>query len=277
MKVDNPLTRGYLTAYPADAARVLEQLSEQHIVALLSELPVQTVTPVIGAMLPEKVAAVLVILGPSSAAKIVAELPISSAVRIYRLLAPEVQTAVADLLSDKNRRSLLRHLTYPSSTAGALLNPGVYLLAENITVSDAIRRIEHGEHVVNCDIYIINETHQLVGTIELGKLLISKHQLRLRDIMSRKTQAISAHANLSSLSNHPGWKTKRQLPVVERDKTVVGVLDYRRLQDTLGETVTGTPQDPLNNLLSLASLYWLSMAQLLDSLLSIRTDKGKKK
>ena len=264
--------------YPADAARVLEQVSEKHVIELLGEFNELVITPVIGAMLPRKAAAILVIMVPSSAAKIVAGLSIQSAARVYRLLSPENQAAISALLSDKNRRSLLRYLNYPSSTAAALVEPGVDLLPDNITVSDAIRRVERSEHVVICDIYIINEIHQLVGTVELGKLLISKHHLRLRDIMKRKTQAISAHASLSTLSAHPGWKTRRQLPVVERDKTVVGVLDHRRLQDALGETETSLTHDPFNNLLSLASLYWLSMAQFLESLLSgSRTGRGEKK
>ena len=277
MRVDNPMTQAFLTTYPVDAARVLEQLSRDYAIALLGELTIDIVAPVIGAMLPEKSAAILSEMEPLLPAKILAELPLPSAARIYRLLDSEKQTALTVSFGDKKRRSLLRYLTYASTSAGAIVDPCVELLPENITVADAIRRVEHNGQVIVCDIYIVNDSFQLTGVIELGQLLVSKHHLRLRDVMSRKTQAISVHANISTLPAHPGWAKKRQLPVVERDKTIVGVLDHRKLQEILKETGTAAIADPLDNLLSMVSLYWISLAQLLDSLLSVsRTGRGEK-
>ena len=269
MKVDNSMTQTFLTSYPADASRVLELLPEKYAIALLNDLPVSLTTPVIKAMLPEKSAAVLASLDKSLASKIMAELPVSSMARIYRLLEPAQQESMSLLLDDKSKRVLQRFLTYPPSTAGALVDPCIDILPENITVSDAIRRVEHSSHVVMGDLYIINENFQLTGVIELGKLLISKHHLKLRDVMNRKTQSISVHANSSTLLAHPGWRKKSKLPVIERDKTIVGILDYRKLQEELGETGLSTVADPLDDMLSLVSLYWISMARLLDSLFNV--------
>lgn len=276
MKVDNPLSRKFLTAYPVDAARVLENLTDQHVAALFDELPTSISLPVINAMLPEKASACFMKMSSSSAAKIVAELPVPSAARIYRFLVDEKQKELSVLLSDKTRSSINRYLSYPATSAGSLLDPDVDLLPENITVADAIRRVEHAKHAVICDIYIINDSLQLVGVIDLGKLLISKHHDRLRTIMSRKTHPILAYMSLSTLLNHPGWSQRRRLPVVERDNTIVGVLDHKKLLEALGEYGLVTTPDPMDNFLSLASLYWLSLAQLLNSLFSNRkSDSGE--
>ncbi len=277
MKADNPLSRGFLTAYPVDAARVLEKLADNHVAALFNELSISISTPVISAMLPEKASACFVKMLPSTVAKIMTELPIPSAARIYRLLEAEKQKELSVLLSVKTRHLIDRYLAYPLTSVGALLDPDVDLLPENITVADALRRVENAKHPVMCEIYIINETLQLVGVVDLGKLLISKHHDRLRNIMSRKTHPILAHVNSATLLNHPGWIQRRRLPIVERDNTIVGVLDHKRLQEFLGETGVATAPDPIDNLLSLASLYWLSLAQLLDALLgNARTDRGDK-
>lgn len=267
MKVDNPLTREFILSYPAEAARVLEQVSAEHVAALLSEIPIKISAPVVTAMLPESAAACLEEMAASLAAKLVTELPLSSSARIYRLLAPSKQEELSAHLSDKNRSRIRRYLEYPPVSAGALLAPRIDMLPDNVTVAEAIRRIERFDHPVSCRLYIIDDAHRLVGMIDLGRLLTSNHHAMLRDTMTRKTQSVSAHATVETLLSHPGWATRRRLPVVERDNTLVGILDYNNLREAAGETEAASARDPLENLLSLAGLYWLSVAQLLDSVL----------
>jgi hypothetical protein len=86
-------------------------------------------------------------------------------------------------------------------------------------------------------------------------------------MVSKKTYSVSVHTKFDKLLSHPGWATRHRLPVVERNNTLVGVLDYARLKEATGERDVSA-HDPLDNLLSLASLYWLSLLQLLDSMLS---------
>ncbi|WP_172597662.1 magnesium transporter [Sulfuriflexus mobilis] len=263
--------------YPVEAARILEQVSVEDVAALFSELPTQTGAPVMASMLPEKAAACLQTMMASSAAKLVSELHVSSATRIYRLLAPATQDAVSVHLADKTLRRVHHHMGYPPMSAGALLDPRIDMLPGNVTVAEAIRRIERLDRAASCEVYVIDDAHHLIGMLDLGKLLISDHHSKLKDIMSHKTQPLSAHASAETLLSHPGWATHRRLPVVERDNTLVGVLHYSYLQDSVLETGSFSSRDPLENLLSLASLYWLSVAQLLDSLLSIaRPDKGER-
>lgn len=274
MKVDNPLSREFLLGYPTEAARVLEHVSGEHVAALFNELPPQTGAPVVASMLPEMAAACLGLMEALPAAKLLTELPVASAARIYRLLAPAKQDELSGHFSEKTRNRLRRYLKYPPASAGALMDPAISMLPDNVTVAEAIRRIERFGHPVSCEIYIIDDAHHLVGMIELGRLMTSSHHARLRDIMSRKTQPVSMHATAETLLSHPGWATRRRLPVVERDNTLAGVLDYTFLQEAIGNTGIVRPRDPLENLLSLAGLYWLSVAQLLDSMLSIARPGG---
>jgi len=277
VKVDNPLSREFLISYPVEAARVLEQVPDEHVAALFNELPLQIGAPVLAAMLPEKAVACFLMFSDAFAAKLVTALPVISLARLYRLLAPAKQSELLVFLSNKSRSELQRYISYPPTSAGALLNPVVDLLPDNITVADAIRRIEQTEHTFACEVYIVNDAHRLLGVIELGKFFTADHHLMLRDIMKRKTQSIPAHTMSSTLLSHPGWKTHRRLPMVERDGVLIGALDYGYLQETLGEASGMVVTDPLENLLSLGGLYWLSLAQLLDSILGIaRADRGEK-
>lgn len=268
MKVDNPLSRDFLQNFPTEAARTLEQVSPEHVAALFDELSSSQVVNVLVLMLPEKAAACLDKMSAEVAARLLTELPLSNAARIYRLLN-QSKEAVSTLLTEKRRKKIRHHLLYSAESAGALLNSSYDMLPHNINVADAIHRLERQEHVIAYEVYVVDDLHHLLGSIALGRLLTSHQHTNLHDIMNRKTQPISVHASIDSLLSHPGWETHRSLPMVERDGTLVGVLDYDAVRDAIGESEPTHSRDPLENILSLASLYWLSLAQLLDSVLSI--------
>ena len=278
MKVENAVSQKFLLNYPIEAARSLEQVATEDIAALFSELSFETSAPVLAAMLSEKAASCLELMKASYTAKLLAEMPLSTAARLYRILNTEDQEAVLVLFSDKMKKRLQRYIEYPPFSVGAMLDPWVDVLPETITVGEAIRRIKQIKHPVKCELYIIDDAYKLVGIIELGRLLTSGHHAILRDIMSRKSQPVSVNALTESLLTHPGWKTRQRLPVVERDKTLLGALEYQSVQETIGSSRIDKPQDSMENLLSLASLYWISMAGLLSSLFSMNKSgkEGKK-
>lgn len=268
MKDDNPLAQEFIQRYPVEAARALEQVSAEHAAALFNEQSTEMTAPVLGSMLPALAAACLARMEALQAARLLTVLPITRAAHIYRLLLPAKQEELSGFLSDKIRRRIRRFLDYAALSAGDLLDANVYTLPENVTVAETLRRIERSHRSVSSELYVVDNAHHYMGVIELGTLLISNHHARLRDIMTRAVPSVSAQTNIEKLLSHRGWATYHRLPVVERDNSLVGVLDYTRLR-VASEQVSGTSHDPMENLLALAGLYWLSLAQLLDSLFNI--------
>ena len=278
MKADNPLTSEFLTSFPAESARVIEEISPSHAAALFAELSLQTGAQLMASMLPVKAVACIDVMPVSMAAKLLTALPTSSSARIVRLLPLTKRSEISDLISSKTLGMISSYLKYPAASAGTLLNPEVVMLPENVTVADAIRRIERLHYPASCEVYIVDDAQHLTGMITLGKLMTSIHHSRLRDIMSRKVYSVSARATAESLLSHPGWLTWQKLPVVDHSNKLVGVLDYKKLRASVGEYETESQRDPMDSLLSLVGLYWLSLAQLLDSVLGIgKFDKGERK
>jgi magnesium transporter len=269
MKADNPLTREYLSGYPVDSARILEQVSDEHVAALFRELPVKTAARVMAVMLPNKAVLCLQAMSAQAAAKLMSELPVTYTVRVYRLMPAVLRESIFTQLPERSRKHIRRYLKYPSTTAGALLDPVIDMLPAEVTVAGAIRAVERFRSAASCDIYVVDKSQHLVGMIELGKLLKARHHLMLKDIMFRKTRSISAYARADKLLKHPGWTVRRRLPVVDRDNTLVGALDYRHLKDALGVNEENVPPDAVSSLLSFAGLYWLTVAQLIDSVFVI--------
>lgn len=275
MEVDNPVSGEFLSRYPVEAARVLEHLSPEDVAALFSALASATIVPAVVAMLPNVAAVCLEKMEALPAAKLLIEIPVSHSALIYRQLSSAKQEELSEFLPTKVKSQIHRFLDYAPLSAGDLMEHTVTMLPGELTVADAIRRIGHIRHAIGCDIYVVDNGRRLMGVIDVGRLLTSKHQTRLRDMIARKAQSVSVHTNLEKLLSHPGWTKQYKLPVVERDNILLGVLDYTRLKEAAGERAINA-YDPLDNLLSLAGLYWLSLMQLLDGMLGIaHTKRGE--
>jgi len=276
MNVDNPLSQQFLIRYPAEAARVLEQLSPGDVAALLSEISANVAAPVLTAMFPIHSAACLGAMDIKEAAKLMNTIPVNNAARIFSLLGQEKQKELSPELAGKHRKRIRRVLNYRTLSAGDLMNPNVDMLLDSMTVADTIRRMERYRQTVKCEIYVVDEDHHFMGVVELGKLLTARRQVQLRDIMSRSIHTVPVHASSESLLGNAVWVGKQRLPVVESDNTLVGILDYERVKESVDKDYIPS-RDPLESVFSLASLYWLTMVQLLDSLLNIAaTRKGEK-
>jgi Mg/Co/Ni transporter MgtE len=272
MSVENSMSLQFLTRHPVDAARVLEQLSPLDVAALFEETPTNVAATALAAMLANSSAACLSVMDPETAAALLDSMPVTNAARIFSLLSQEKQKVLSKELSAKTRKRILRFLSYRALSAGDLMNPNVDMLMENLTVADAIRRIERHRQSVKCEIYIVDKLHRFLGFVDLGNLMTSRQQVRLRDIMGRSLPTVSVHASSESLLNNSSWAGRRRLPVVESDNTLVGILDYERVKEAVDKDYNQN-RDPMENLFSLAGLYWLTLVQLLDSMLNIAVVK----
>lgn len=272
MKIDNPMTLEFLARYPLEAARVLEQVSTDHVVELLKEIPNDTATAVLVAMLPNSAAACFGKMESSQAAALLEKFPVTRAARIFRLTNPETQQEIAARLPARQRMRIRRILNYSALSAGDFMNPNVDMLPDSLTVADAIRRIESYRQSVRCEIYVVDRLHHFLGAVDLGKLLVAKEHVRLRNILNRKIRPVSVYAGIDKILSHPGWVNRQRLPVVDSDNTLVGILDYGRVKGVV-DTDASVTRDPMENVLSVAIVYWLSMVQLLESLLTVATSR----
>jgi len=276
MDVDNPLSQQFLLRHPVEAARVLEQLSTSDVAALISQIPSTVAATVFSAMLPNYAAACLSSMEVTQAAKLLNDIAVSFAARFFSLLGQEKQKEISDQLNSKHRKRIRRVLSYKSLSAGDLMNPNVDMLPASLTVEDAIRRIGKHRQTVRCELYVVDDNHRYLGVVDLGKLVTSRSQVRLGDIMSRNLKTLSVHSSSENLVNSSSWMGRQRLPVVESDNTLVGILDYSRLQETLDKD-TSYSRDPMEGMFSLASLYWIMLIHFLDSMLNMAAvNKGDK-
>lgn len=274
MENENPLSYAFLLRYPVEAARVLEQLPKDTVAALLSQCPLSTSVPILTAMLPSFASTTLSRMGTQLAAKLLNEISVTHAARIYRLMNAQTRKELGHLLTARHRYRIRRILKYIHLAVGDFMDANVQMLVQDLTVADAVRRIRANQDTRQCEIYVVDQGHRFVGVISMAQLLVAKNHVRIRDLMNRGIQSVYVHTSMEKLWAHPGWKVHARLPVIDADHILVGVLDYPQTL-AVTETEAVASYDPMENLLSLAAMYWLSLVQLLDSILNIATSQKR--
>lgn len=278
MKATNRLTLSFLRGHPLEAAQLLEQLPLDMRLSLLDAVSPEDAAGLMEHFLPASAAACIQTMAAGQAAVLLTHTPVQYAARI---LAAIKQAGVAqEILNQmpKHKRQRIRQsLRHPAATVGVIMERDYFVLPQDITVAEGIKRLQRSDKPITGEIYVTGPAFKLVGMIELDTLFKAGRQLQLRAIMNRHAASVSVHARIKRLSSRPEWQQVRSLAVVDTDGAVIGMLHYQALLQAVAETATEHPAtDAFGSMLSIAGLYWIAIAQLVDAVISGRLRKSSR-
>jgi magnesium transporter len=264
--LDRALSRAFVERHPIEAAGALEALGPAEGAALVRSLPPPVAAPSVGQMTPSAAAELLRTAGEPAAA-ILGALDLDGAAAILRRMPAAL---VESLLASEPlaHRALLRRLVaFPADTAGALMDPLVLALADDIDVAEAMRRVDATpEHVIYY-LYTIDRRRRLTGVLSLRELMLAPGDAPLRSIARREVAHVPAGVDRQAIVAHPGWGEFHALPVVDHDGTYLGAIRYETLRRLEMENRTAG-QRPVAMAVSLGQLYWTGLLGLLEGLAS---------
>ncbi|MGE0824444.1 MAG: CBS domain-containing protein [Candidatus Binatia bacterium] len=270
MEAEQLLCQTFLAAHPEDAARILEGLAPAESAALLGESPTAVATSVLQCMNPLSAAECLTKIPDESIGILIAGLPVDVVARLLRYLAPGVQEQLLVQAPDETAAQLRTLVQYPEESAGALMDPQMLALPDDITVSDTLERIRLTPHRVFSYLYVVDRAQVLVGVVNLRELMLAAPEVRLATVMRSHVARIDAQADRPTILAHPGWRQFHSLPVVDAAGTFLGVLRYQTRQQLEAESSTERQtRNAVATFLSLGEAYWVGVSQMLGGLVSV--------
>lgn len=265
MDSERLLVTAFMTEHPVDAARLLEELPADEAGALLTEIPTEPAGEVLRRMSAFGAASAIAAMNRNRASELVAEIPVEDASSLLRRLEPAVRDSVTAALPDERRDHLLLLLKYPEGTAGALMDPFVLVLPDDLTVDEALARVRRRARHVYFYIYVTDRGHHLAGVLDLRELLLSDASQTLASVMRRDLMKVRADIDAASIEAHPGWQEYDALPVVDERGVFVGAIRHRSVRRL--RTGDGRRGDGMGGtMLSLAELYWIGIGGMLRGL-----------
>ncbi len=153
MRAANALTQQFAREHPADAARVLEQFPASMAAELLQVLGPGVASGVLQQMLQAPAGECMMRLPAQEAAAVLGKMAPAAAARVLRSAGKRYAGETLGLLPGAVRRAVQQRLRYPERSVGALMHPDVLLLRDELSVSDAIKRLESAdERAVACEL-----------------------------------------------------------------------------------------------------------------------------
>ena len=228
--------------YPADLAQVFNELQdrERHATfALLLERNSRLAAETLAELGPEVSAQLLADRPAEEIARLLQELPSDDAAAIIDNLPEELSSAVIELIKPKPGGGVGELLEYPEQTAGRIMNPNVFALAEELTAGEAITTLQQSREVeMVFYLYVVDSRRHLVGVVSLRRLLLVPPSTPLKRIMTSDLIAVRDDVDQEEVARQVASYNLLAVPVVDVENKLVGVITVDDVIDVIKDEAT---------------------------------------
>jgi magnesium transporter len=228
--------------HPADIAWVFRHLSPGersnvfNIVAqsseigdFLSELDLAIMLELVEDLTPKFMVAIIKEMASDDAADLLEALPDEFANEIRQLMGKEDREEVDDLMQ------------YHPETAGGLMSPDFMALDEELSVGDAIKKVQERSEEKEMSFYLYithGDEGQLSGVLSLRELLMHPPYRQLSNIMNPKVIAVGTDTDQEEVAHIVSQYNILAVPVVDPSYSLIGIVTVDDIIDVIREEAT---------------------------------------
>ena len=206
--------------------RLIEALSPAETADILEELEPQVAAEVSKEMQPERLAHILEQTRPDAAAD------------ILQLLPEEKLDETLRAMSDSQEVASL--LQYRKDTAGGLMTLDYPVVRETVTTPNALDQLRLlGPEAENINsLLVVDDENRLVGSLSITRLALARPTALVGDIAEHDIISISADTDQEECARLMERYNLIQLPVVDREGRLTGVILAEDMVDVVEEEAT---------------------------------------
>ncbi|MEP1963559.1 magnesium transporter [Tateyamaria sp.] len=201
---------------PFDRSRLIRLFDREFDGEILSELDESIREEVIG------------VLKPTVLADAVRELDSDDVVDLVEDLDDVQQEQILDALEDGDRAMVEQSLAFPEYSAGRLMQREVVMAPEHWTVGEAIDRLRSASEAELPDqfyhVVLVDPRLHPVGNVTLGKLMRSRREVKLTDLVEPTFRAIPATQAESDVAYAFNQYHLISAPVVDDEGRLIGLI-----------------------------------------------------
>ena len=248
----------HLQHHADQAARILESHRPAEVAEFLIHAPAESSAGVLARLAPQVASACLEHFPSETRLPVLAELPIPTAAAVLRLFPKAAREDALGELPAPIATAINRAIRYPPKSAGALADPRVRTLYDDLTVEEAMSVLCQGCGPISTAIFVLSRLQKVVGSVTPAKLLCARHEQTLGDLGLDAVRTPLAAVPVSALIADDRYGAG-PLAVVDHSGTFVGVLSKDMLQNMEKRKSTR----PAARLVAdIAELYWVGFGEL---------------
>ncbi|MBR3404039.1 MAG: magnesium transporter, partial [Firmicutes bacterium] len=134
---------------------------------------------------------------PKRAAAVITEIEPDVAVAILRQIPRERRTLLIDLLDEESRNDVRLIASFDEEEIGSRMTTNYIAIRENLTIKEAMNELirQAAENDNISTIFVVDETQEFYGAIDLKELIIARQGSNLEDLIVTSFPYVYGHEN----------------------------------------------------------------------------------
>ena len=244
------LTDNYFQQFPDETALLMENLPPEETARILERAPLRRGVPGLERLTPDAAARVVERMNPVAAVQILDVLDPSRTAALLVSLSEETRAPLLNGFHPKKSKELSTLMTYPPDTAGSLCDPRPVTFRPETTVREALTRLRGLKTRRIEDVFLVDESGRLVGSVTLSDLVRADLKQQLEAIANLSPVAVPVLANKDDLVELLQKHRLTAVAVIDLDGNLVGTIHEETLFTAVQEeaaadiqTMTGASAD----------------------------------
>lgn len=213
---------------PDDLGVLLESLPDDQVTSLLEELEPGQAAAILRTYSRPEAADFLEQMAPDDATDVLAEFGATEAEQLLVEMEPAEAAEIRELAA------------YPPDTAAGIMTPAFIAIDPEMRADDAIlalRKVAAEAETVYY-VYVLDEAEHLLGVLSLHKLVLSRPETPVRELMIADPFRVRADADQEIAARTLTDHNLLALPVVDDENRLLGIITEDDIADVLEEEAT---------------------------------------
>jgi magnesium transporter len=227
--------KGLAELHPADLATIIDQLSRDDRVGVITSLDDEAAADAIGEMEPDTQVDILEDLEPARAADILEEMDPDEAADLVADLSEDSREEILGLMEKDEAQEVQELMTYGEETAGGIMTTEFVAVPANLTAAqtiDRLRELEPNAETIYY-VYVTDPDDRLVGVLSLRDLIVARPDTPISSVMYDEPVAVRTDAGQEEVTEAVARYNLLAVPVVDGEGKLAGIVTVDDAMDTL--------------------------------------------
>ncbi|MCX6232261.1 MAG: CBS domain-containing protein [Bacteroidetes bacterium] len=223
------------TLHPSDLADIIEELGRKSSAEVFSSLDEERAADVLEELEVETQVHIIESLSIEKAADVLDKMPADEVADILDALEDEKAELLLNEMEKDTSQEVRELLDYPDHAVGSIMSTEVLSFNENATIEEVLKslRTQQPEAETLYNLFVVNETEELVATFSLRDLVVTAPETKISEIMKPSPVHLYDYQEIDDIAEFVSKYNMLAIPVVDRDNILQGMVVIDDIIDDL--------------------------------------------
>lgn len=214
------------TLHPSDLADIMEDLDKHNQIKMFTSLDESKAADVLEELEPDAQVQVLENLTISKAADVLEKMPADEAADILGEMEDDYAEEILKEMEHDASNEVRELMEYPDNVVGSIMTTDHICFNENMSVNDVLAELRRTKPEPDTIyyLYIVDDMDKLIATVSIRDIVVTEPETKIKEIMNANVLYVYDNDKIDSINEIIAKYNLLALPVVDRDKTMLGMV-----------------------------------------------------